>query len=194
MNCESILRGLPCEEKIFRNQKRVRVLKAADCIVALSKLQMDTKQIKEEIQKLLDSYKLVRVKSIGNGTENVDLHLSKTLGAGDLYMWSKDKRDYFGIFVTLLVILFVFFLAMIRLWPSWMKSMVGYIKDLVMILIGLLLATGVVRLIIYCITYFTHSPSLWIFPNLFEECGVLESFKPLYCWANENVSPKKNSE
>lgn len=194
MNYESILRKLPSEEKVFRNQKRVRVLKAANCFVALSKLKLEANQIKEEIQKLINSYKLVKVKVSEKNENNVDLFLSKTLSAGDLYMWAEDSKDYLSILITLLAICLVFFIAMIRLWPPWLRTYVGYSRFLVMGLIGFLVIAAIVRFIVFGITYFTHKPGIWLLPNLFAECGFFESFKPLYCWANEDVSYKKNED
>ncbi len=194
LNVEEILRKLPSEEKIFRNQKRVYVIKAADCIVALSKLGMDSKQVREELQKLIDSYKLVRVRPSDKDPNSVDLNLSKTLNAGDMYIWAEEKREYINILIALLVIAFVFFLAMFQLWPQWLRTIVGYSRYLIMGIIGFFIVAGIVRLLVFMITYYSHPPGLWLLPNLFEECGVIESFKPLYCWANQDVSHKKKEE
>lgn len=191
IDVEKILRNLPTEEKILRSSRRVQVIKAVDCIIALSKYNMDTQAVKNELQKLLETYKLVRVKVNENNSRVVDLSISKALNASDHYMWAEDKKEYLNIFIAVLIIALLFLLAMYQVWPAWLKSLSGYLKYVVMAFIVFLIVTGIVRLIVYTISSFTHPPGLWIFPNLFAECGVIESFIPLYSWDDEDVSHKK---
>lgn len=191
INVEKILRNLPTEEKILRSSRRVQVLKAVDCIVALSKYDMDTQAVKDELLKLLESYKLVKVRINEKNPKTVDLAISKTLNAADHYMWAEDKKEYLNIFIAVLIITLLFLLAMYQVWPLWLKSLAGYLKYVVGAFIGFLIVTGIIRLFVYAITLFTHPPGLWIFPNLFAECGVIESFIPLCSWGDEEVSHNK---
>lgn len=191
INVEKILRRAKTEEKIFRNTKRVNVVSAVDCIMALSKYNLDSQTIKNEIQKMLNEYKLVKVKAAEKDPQRVDVSISSVINANDKYMWTEDKTDYQSILIALSVVGFLFFLSMFRIWPFWLRSKVGYIKYLLGGLIALFIFITIIRLVVFSITYFTNYPGLWIFPNLNEDCGPIESFKPLYCWANENVAPKK---
>jgi hypothetical protein len=49
-------------------------------------------------------------------------------------------------------------------------------------LLGLFFAMSIFRLILFCVTYFAVPPGLWLFPNLFEDVGFFDSFKPVWGW------------
>lgn len=42
---------------------------------------------------------------------------------------------------------------------------------------------------LFVVTVFAVPPGLWLFPNLFEDVGVIDSFKPLWGWQPEVCSP-----
>ena len=77
------------------------------------------------------------------------------------------------------------------MWPSNLKFLASYASYLCGAFIAFLLLLGVIRLIIFSITYFTHSPGIWLFPNLFADCGFVDSFIPLWCYHGENVKKEK---
>lgn len=74
---------------------------------------------------------------------------------------------------------------MFQMWPSKLRFLASYFSYACGGFIAFLLVLGVLRLIIFSVTYFTHSPGIWLFPNLFAECGFIDSFKPL--WAYHGV-------
>lgn len=191
LNTEKILRKVQTRTKIFRDLKRVSVISAVDCIMALSKCNLEPQSVKDEIQKMLNEYKLVRVKMSEKNPEKVDIAITNTINANDFYMWTEEKIEYLNMLIALSIIAFLFFLSMFRIWPVCLRSKIGYIKYILGALLGSLILLTIVRLLVFSISYFTHYPGLWIFPNLNEDCGPIESFKPFYCWANENVAPKK---
>ena len=41
---------------------------------------------------------------------------------------------------------------------------------------------AIVRLIIFMITIFAVPPGLWLYPNLFEDVGFFDSFRPVWAW------------
>ena len=49
-------------------------------------------------------------------------------------------------------------------------------------LIGLFFAMAIFRLILFCATVFTVPPGLWLYPNLFEDVGFFDSFRPVWGW------------
>ena len=49
-------------------------------------------------------------------------------------------------------------------------------------LIAAFFAMALVRLIVFVATVFTIPPGLWIFPNLFEDVGFFDSFRPGWGW------------
>lgn len=49
-------------------------------------------------------------------------------------------------------------------------------------LIGLFFAMAIFRLILFGITMFVTPPGLWLYPNLFEDVGFMDSFRPVWGW------------
>lgn len=182
LNVEKILRKVTTADKIFRGSKRVKVIKAVDCVMALSKLGMDAQTIKDEINALLESYKLVRVKPNEKNSEIVDLFATKSVNASDLYMWSDEKYDFSTLLVGISVIILIFSLVMFKAWPTWLQKYALYIRFPLYAILALYVLALIVRCVVYVITRFTHPPGLWIWPNFLADCGFFESLTPAYAW------------
>ena len=60
-------------------------------------------------------------------------------------------------------------------------------------LLGLFFAMAIFRLILFVITMFAVPPGLWLYPNLFEDVGFFDSFKPLWGW-QETAEDKKRAK
>ncbi|CAK9438642.1 uncharacterized protein LODBEIA_P28660 [Lodderomyces beijingensis] len=106
--------------------------------------------------------------------------------------WLYSKPNPYIFIYSILAIAAVFAVILFPLWPSFMRRGVWYLSMGALGLIGLLFATAIVRLIIYVISLVAFPTPFWLFPNLFEDCGVLESFQPLYGW--EEPKKKKKSK
>jgi translocation protein SEC62 len=91
---------------------------------------------------------------------------------------SQWKQKLYAGGALLLVIAIVLF----PLWPLFMRQGVWYLSMGVLGLIGLFFAMAIVRLILFIITMFTVSPGLWLYPNLFEDVGFFDSFRPAWAW------------
>lgn len=72
--------------------------------------------------------------------------------------------------------------VMFPLWPRPLRVGVWYLSIGVLGLFGLLMVIAVIRLIFWIITIVVVPPGIWIFPNLFADVGVIESFIPLWAW------------
>lgn len=188
---EKILRSLPTTEKIFRSSRRVRSIKASDCVKALSKHGYSVDDIKREIRRLLVNYKLVKVKVSERHPQSVDLLSGKILNVSDIYIWAEDETSSLSIFVGLCIVGIGMLLVMFQIWPVWLRRTASYSKYPIAGFLLLLLFLAVVRLVVFCVTYFSHPPGLWIFPNLFSDCGFFESFVPVYSWASSDSQKKK---
>jgi translocation protein SEC62 len=81
-------------------------------------------------------------------------------------------------------------IVLFPLWPLFMRQGVWYLSMGVLGLIGLFFGMAIVRLILFIITMFTVSPGLWLYPNLFEDVGFFDSFRPLWAW--HEVSYRKS--
>lgn len=112
----------------------------------------------------------------------------------EYYMWAYTPPNPFMMLYSILAIIAVFAVILFPLWPFWMRKGVWYLSTSLLIFLGLFFAIAIVRLIIYLITLATMSKQFWLFPNLFEDCGVIESFKPLYGWEDPNKMKSKKSK
>jgi len=71
---------------------------------------------------------------------------------------------------------------MFPLWPVKLRIGVWYLSMGMLGLIGLFFAMAIVRLILFCVTVFAVPPGLWLYPNLFEDVGFFDSFRPVWGW------------
>lgn len=72
--------------------------------------------------------------------------------------------------------------VMFPLWPVKLRIGVWYLSMGMLGLIGLFFAMAIFRLILFCATVFTVPPGLWLYPNLFEDVGFFDSFRPVWGW------------
>ena len=73
-------------------------------------------------------------------------------------------------------------IVMFPLWPVKLRIGVWYLSMGMLGLIGLFFAMAIFRLILFCATVFTVPPGLWLYPNLFEDVGFFDSFRPVWGW------------
>jgi translocation protein SEC62 len=102
-----------------------------------------------------------------------------------LYEGSQWKQKLYAAGALLLVIAIVLF----PLWPLFLRQGVWYLSMGMLGLIGLFFAMAIVRLIIFMITIFAVPPGLWLYPNLFEDVGFFDSFRPVWAWQEVRFSP-----
>lgn len=189
--CERALRGIKTEEYIMNGIKRVNAFKGADALVYLIETQKKTaEQARDILQALLEAHYIVRVTS-DRERKTCSISIEYSFGIKNDYIWVKEGSQLFNILIGALIILFTTFLLMFQLWPKTLKNYTGYLFYLCLFLLGLLIAISAVRLIVYGVTFFTHPPGLWIFPNFFEDCGIIESFIPLYAFDTPPEEEKK---
>lgn len=80
------------------------------------------------------------------------------------------------------VILVLLLIVMFPLWPPMLRLGVWYLSMGMLGLIGLFIVMSIFRLILFVITTVVASPGIWLYPNLFEDVGFFDSFRPLWAW------------
>lgn len=110
------------------------------------------------------------------------------------YMWLYEGPQWKTKVWSVLALIAVFTVVLFPLWPLFMRQGVWYLSVGAMGLLGLFFAMAIFRLILFCITVFTTPPGLWLFPNLFEDVGFVDSFKPLWGWQETAKKGKKKSK
>ena len=95
-----------------------------------------------------------------------------------LYEGSQWKQKLYA--VGALVILMI--LVLFPLWPVKLRIGVWYLSMALLALIGLFFAMSMFRLFLFGVTVFVVPPGLWLYPNLFEDVGFFDSFRPVWGW------------
>lgn len=132
--------------------------------------------------------------SVDKTTPALELTNKAALKDDEYYVWNFNPPNPYLILYTILALIVVFALILFPLWPVWMRRGVWYLSNLALGVISLFFALAIVRLVVYLITLVAMKDQLWVFPNLFADCGVLESFQPSYEWAVSGGSDKKKSK
>ena len=106
------------------------------------------------------------------------------------YAWNFTPLNPLMPLYSILAVIAVFTIILFPLWPLWMRKGVWYLSTACLCLVGVFFGTAIVRTIIYVITLATMKQQFWLFPNLFADVGVLDSFKPVYEWEDPSKSKK----
>jgi translocation protein SEC62 len=105
-----------------------------------------------------------------------------------MYIWAGPAyKQYMG---ALLLVAAILTAVLFPLWPSFLRLGVWYLSIAVLCLVGVFFGIAFVRLVIYTVTLPFLPRGFWLFPNLFADCGVVDSFIPLYGF--DQVKEKKN--
>lgn len=113
-----------------------------------------------------------------------------TLDPDAYFAWTYNKPNPYILLYSVLTLVGVFAVILFPLWPLFMKVGVWYASMGMLGLVGLFFLTAIVRLIIYVVTLLALPQAFWLYPNLFADCGVIESFQPFYAWEEPKKSKK----
>jgi protein translocation Sec62 family protein len=104
--------------------------------------------------------------------------------AGDdmYYAWLWEGSQMMRKVYAALALFVIFALVCYPLWPMKLRQGGYYLSWGFLCFMGLFFAMAIFRVILFCATYFILSPGFWLFPNLWEDVSVVESFKPVWAW------------
>ncbi|KAL8688783.1 MAG: hypothetical protein Q9218_005389 [Villophora microphyllina] len=113
---------------------------------------------------------------------NEDLH----------YIWLYEGPQWKQKLYALGALILIMAVVMFPLWPIKLRIGVWYLSMGMLGLIGLFFAMAIFRMILFGVTYFAVPPGLWLYPNLFEDVGFFDSFRPLWGWQEDKKKGKRN--
>ncbi|GAA5804420.1 translocation protein Sec62-domain-containing protein [Helicostylum pulchrum] len=96
------------------------------------------------------------------------------------YMWIWEGSQFRVYIGAALLVATILAGVLFPLWPNFLRMGVWYLSVAVLCLVGVFFGIAIVRLVLYIISYPILPRGFWLFPNLFEDVGVVESFVPLY--------------
>jgi translocation protein SEC62 len=99
------------------------------------------------------------------------------------YIWIYEGTLFMTYFYSFGVLFILLIIMLHPLWPYNLRLGIWYLGMFAFGLIGLLFFLSIIRLFTYVSMLF-FGKRLWIFPNLFEDVGFLDSFRPFYQFYN----------
>lgn len=119
-----------------------------------------------------------RVKGLWTVTIEKQQDINEDLHYVWLYEGAQWKQKLYAVGALVLIMAVVMF----PLWPVTLRIGVWYLSMGFLGLIGLFFAMAIFRLILFCVTVLSMPKGLWLYPNLFEDVGFFDSFRPLWGW------------
>ncbi|KAK4100328.1 translocation protein [Parathielavia hyrcaniae] len=113
--------------------------------------------------------------------------------AGDdmYYVWLWEGSQVMRKVYAALALAAIFAVVCYPLWPMKLRQGGYYLSWGFLCFMGLFFAMAIFRVILFCLTYFILPPGFWLFPNLWEDVSVVDSFKPVWAWHEPAANKKK---
>ncbi|CAI4036785.1 hypothetical protein SMKI_16G0850 [Saccharomyces mikatae IFO 1815] len=111
------------------------------------------------------------------------------LEADEYFVWNYNAKTYMDYLIVIGVVSIILALVCYPLWPRSMRRGSYYVSLGAFGILAGFFAVAILRLILYVLSLVIYRDvgGFWIFPNLFEDCGVLESFKPFYGFGEKDT-------
>lgn len=198
-------------QEFFRVKRAIRALLAPEYAKAFAKNPVLPKITNEEearrafstfpqnrlafnVDKLETQVALAQGLKPASGVPVLKISGQQTFGDDDYFVWFYHPVRLSTFIYSGIALVAVFAVVLFPLWPFFMRKGVWYLSMGLLGLLGVFFAMAIVRLIIFVITYFTLPRAFWLFPNLFEDVSVVESFIPLYGWHGLKYLPEKKKK
>jgi translocation protein SEC62 len=122
------------------------------------------------------------------------------IDGNDVYVWIFDPTPWTKWLIGLGLVFGAIAVCLFPLWPPWVRVGIYYLSLVGLALFGVLIGVAVARTILFCVIWCASLGvhHFWLLPNLTEDCGFFESFKPLYSYqycpkADSNAKKKLSS-
>ncbi|KAA8909574.1 translocation protein Sec62-domain-containing protein [Sphaerosporella brunnea] len=129
------------------------------------------------------------------GQWNVRIEQQQRIEPQEYYVFLYEPRTWTQTLTAAALVIGLFGIVLFPLWPPMLRLGVWYLSMGMLGLIGLFMVMSVFRLILFLVTCVIVSPGLWLYPNLFEDVGFFDSFRPLWAWHKpKGVKSKKKGK
>ncbi|KAJ3159395.1 Translocation protein S62 [Geranomyces michiganensis] len=98
------------------------------------------------------------------------------------YVWIYEGSQLKGMLIGTGVLLVAFAGVMFPLWPARLRDGVYYLSLGLLGLIGLFICLSIFRLALWLVLKVATGRDGWLYPQLFADVGIIESFSPVWGW------------
>ncbi|OIR56992.1 MAG: preprotein translocase subunit Sec62 [Amphiamblys sp. WSBS2006] len=163
-----------------------------DALLSKHSLPADKNQKREILQALTEAGFFIRVEK---GKKKSFKPASSRKFTGDAhYAWIYEGSRFYEHLFSFLILFAVLLFVMIPLWPARLRKLVWYVFPTLGVFAAAIFAIAVVRILVFSATMLLLPPGVWLFPNLFADCGVVESFLPLWEWDGAESSEEEEKK
>ena len=124
----------------------------------------------------------------------LDMHLDQIfVDSSDAYVWLYDPIGWFYWAGGTAIVIGTIAICLFPLWPPMMRTGVHYLSMGAAGFLLSIMGIGVIKYIMFALLFALSAGKLsfWLFPNLTEDVGFLESFMPLYDYTYTGMSDFK---
>lgn len=116
--------------------------------------------------------------------------------ANDCYVWIYDPTPLYKKLIGILMIVGAIGCCCFPLWPPIVRQGVYYLSMTGIGFFGVIIGVAIARTILFGLIWLVTGGEhkLWILPNLTEDVGFFESFKPWYSYERASELEKKKKE
>lgn len=104
------------------------------------------------------------------------------------YVWFYEGSQWMQKLYAVGALAAVIAVVLFPLWPYFMRRGVWYLSMGCLGLLGAFFGLAIVRLIFFLFSLVAIPPGIWIYPNLFEDVGFFDSFKPMWAWREVSLA------
>jgi len=129
----------------------------------------------------------------------LDMHLDQIfVDSSDAYVWLYDPVSWIYWAGGTAIVLGTIAMCLFPLWPPMMRTGVHYLSMGAAGFLLLIMGIGVFKYIMFALLFALSAGKLsfWMFPNLTEDVGFMESFMPLYdyTYTGESILGRKKKK
>jgi len=176
--------------KMFHRAKKIPVAEKEK-----KKKKGDKAETETEDEKAKDKTEEVVEKQKKKRKIRLDMHMEQLfLDVNDAYVWLYDPIPWYYWLGGTGIVLGIIALCLFPLWPTEARKGVYYLSVAAAGFLVFIIALAVIKYILFACIFIVTRGKLyfWIFPNLTEDVGFLESFWPIYVYTS--LYEKKESE
>jgi len=125
----------------------------------------------------------------------LEMHNDQCIVDGnEAYVWLYDPTPWYYYVAGTAIVLGIIAVCLFPLWPTEMRQGVYYLSVAAAGFLVFIIVLAILKYILFLVLFIATAGKLrlWIFPNLTEDVGFLESFMPMYVYTYSG--PKKSKE